>query len=70
MLSLTTIIHSFIFMKSKDLRRKKLEQIYYNTIPKARRINPVFSGMFDLIFDASMQSKLQDKVLNIFSSRD
>jgi SAM-dependent methyltransferase len=51
-------------------RKKSLERLFYDKIPKARKINPFFREQFELIYDASLAASPGRTILNIYSSND
>lgn len=50
--------------------KKRLEKLFYRSVPKARKINPFFRSQFELVFDASQGLGKDNKVLNVYSSED
>jgi SAM-dependent methyltransferase len=51
-------------------KKETLEHEFFTRIPKARKINPVFRGIFDLMYQAHIKAKPGSRVLNIYSSAD
>ncbi|MDB5189493.1 MAG: SAM-dependent methyltransferase [Parcubacteria group bacterium] len=49
--------------------RARLEKIYYEKVPKARRIDPFFRSIFDFMY-AARERAGKGKVLNIYMSGD
>ena len=50
--------------------RAFLEKEFFTRIPKARKQNPVFRGIFDLMYQAHLRARLGTRLLNIYSSPD
>lgn len=47
-----------------------LREEYFRRIPKARKRNPVFEGIFELMHDAHLAAGPGTRLLNIYSSHD
>jgi SAM-dependent methyltransferase len=50
--------------------RAELEKLFFSQVPKARRINPVFRKIFDLMYAAHLAAKPGTRLLNIYASWD
>ncbi len=50
--------------------KKLLEREFYARIPKARRINPVFRGLFEFMYQAHLDARPGTKLLNLYASQD
>ncbi len=55
-------------MKGTD--RAALEHEFFTRVPKARKANPVFRGIFDFMYQAHQLARPGARVLNIYSSPD
>lgn len=54
----------------RSTARGYLEEQFYRSIPNARRIDPVFRSIFDLMYEAHIRATPEAAVLNVFASHD
>src|SRR5262245_52187618 len=57
-------------MASIEPNKESLKAAFFRRIPKARKHNPVFQGIFELMYEAYVEARPGTKVLNIYSSED
>ena len=50
--------------------REILEKEFFTHVPKARRINPIYRGFFDINYKAHVAARPGKKLLNIYASWD
>lgn len=50
--------------------RDRLRQLFFSQVPKARRINPIFRKIFDLMYAAHKEAGAGKRMLNIYASWD
>lgn len=52
------------------MTKEEARQQFFTRVPKARKGNPMFEGLFEFIWDAGQLARPGTRVLNIFSSAD
>lgn len=50
--------------------KKQLEQEFFTRIPNARKINPVYRSIFELMYKAHLSARPGRRLLNIYASHD
>ena len=50
--------------------KAELEREFYNRVPNARKISPVYRAFFNMMYEAHLLAKQGKKLLNIYSSQD
>ena len=50
--------------------RDVLEKEFFTHVPKARKINPIYRGFFDIMYQAHVAARPGKKLLNIYASWD
>jgi len=53
-------------MEAKETLRRE----FFERIPKARKINPVFRSLFEFMYEAHLAAKPGKRLLNIYASQD
>ncbi|MDP6527893.1 MAG: methyltransferase domain-containing protein [Candidatus Pacebacteria bacterium] len=53
-----------------NINKERLKDVYYDGVPNARRINPIYRSIFEFLYIAHKVAKPDSKVLNIYASQD
>lgn len=50
--------------------KRQLEKAYFDGVPNARRINPLYRAIFEFFYQAHLRAEPGSRVLNVYASHD